>query len=109
MQRLNDLRLFPVSRRFSDDEKPFLCFDATADIIGTSVYLDDGRGRFGVCPAIQSRSLQIASLAQHWSVSRRPHARRRRSAFTTECLLHRSSERGRLEDGCLWPHLCANL
>src|SRR5207253_11060442 len=99
MQLLNDLKLFPAWRRFSDDEKPFLCLDTTPNTISPGPRLDDDRRRgFGVCPTVQPRPFQVTSLAQHRSLSRRPDPRRRRCAFTTECVLYRSSERRRLED-----------
>ena len=59
--------------------------------------------------AVQSRAFQVSPLAQHWTVSRWPDARRRRRAYAAERFLHRPGERRRLEDRRLWTQLGAYL
>src|SRR6185436_8602709 len=91
------------------NEKLLLCLDAFAPAVDLRIGLDD-RGRWScVCSAVQCRSIQVASLAQHRSISGRPHARHRRGAVDTECVLHGPGERRSLEDGRLRYYLEANL
>src|SRR6266498_3786680 len=93
------LKSFPNPRRFSHDEKPFLCLDAPTCPIDLRTRFHDRGWWVSDCSAIQPRPFQVTPLAQHWPISRWKDARRCRGAFATECFLYCSSERRGLEDG----------